>query len=202
MPCRPTGPRAATAIDRACRDVGFFAITGHGVDPALQDRLEVASHAFFERPANDKARIAMANAGAAWRGWFPVDGELTSGVPDRKEGIYFGAEHAADHPRVRSATALHGRNQFPAEPAELGPLVLEWLDAMRRSRRCGDERHGNGSRTPGQLVRRSPDGRSDHPVPHLPLPARRPPTNSGASASTPTTGCSHCSHRTITAASR
>ncbi len=122
---------AATAIDQACRDVGFFAITGHGVDPALQDRLELASRAFFERPENEKARIAMANAGSAWRGWFPVGGELTSGVPDHKEGIYFGAEHAADHARVRSATALHGRNQFPADPAELGPLVLEWLDAMR-----------------------------------------------------------------------
>ena len=73
----------------------------------------------------------MANAGAAWRGWFPVGGELTSGVPDRKEGIYFGLEHPPDHPRVQTATPLHGANQFPTAPAELGPLVLEWLAAMR-----------------------------------------------------------------------
>ncbi len=73
----------------------------------------------------------MANAGAAWRGWFPVGGELTSGVPDRKEGIYFGPEHAPGHHRVRSATPLHGANQFPTDPPELGPLVLEWLAAMR-----------------------------------------------------------------------
>ena len=34
----------------------------------------------------------MARAGRAWRGWFPLGGELTSGVPDGKEGIYFGEE--------------------------------------------------------------------------------------------------------------
>ena len=36
----------------------------------------------------------MARAGRAWRGWFPLGGELTSGVPDGKEGIYFGEELA------------------------------------------------------------------------------------------------------------
>jgi isopenicillin N synthase-like dioxygenase len=122
---------AATAIDRACRDTGFFAIVGHGVDPALQDRLEAASHAFFEQPDDVKAEIAMPLAGAAWRGWFPVGGELTSGVPDRKEGIYVGDEHLPDHPRVVARTPLHGTNQFPTEPVDLGPAVLDWLAAMR-----------------------------------------------------------------------
>ena len=121
----------AAAIDQACRHVGFFTVTGHGVSSDLQDRLEAASHAFFRRPEASKAEIAMANAGASWRGWFPVGGELTSGVPDRKEGIYFGLEHPRGHHRVQSATPLHGANQFPTDPPELGPLVLEWLTAMR-----------------------------------------------------------------------
>ena len=34
----------------------------------------------------------MADGGRAWRGYFPVGNEFTSGKPDRKEGIYFGAE--------------------------------------------------------------------------------------------------------------
>jgi isopenicillin N synthase-like dioxygenase len=121
----------ATSIDRACRQVGFFAITGHGVSSDLQDRLEVASHAFFRRPEAGKAEIAMANARAARLGWFPVGGERTSGVPDRKDGTDVGLEHSPGHHRVRSATPLHSANQFPSEPAELGPLVLEWLAAMR-----------------------------------------------------------------------
>jgi isopenicillin N synthase-like dioxygenase len=123
--------RAAETIDRACREVGFFVVTGHGVDPDLQTRLEAAAHEFFGLPDSEKQRIAMPRAGAAWRGWFPVGGELTSGVPDRKEGIYFGDEHPPDHPRVQAATPLHGPNQFPARPAELRSVVLEWLGAMR-----------------------------------------------------------------------
>ena len=61
----------------------------------------------------------MAHAGRAWRGWFPLGGELTSGVPDQKEGLYFGAELDDDHPRVSRRTPLHGRNLFPAQPPEL-----------------------------------------------------------------------------------
>jgi isopenicillin N synthase-like dioxygenase len=121
----------AEAIDDACRDVGFFGVVGHGVDPALQDRMEALSHEFFGLPDPVKAEIAMARAGRAWRGWFPVGGELTSGRPDLKEGLYIGLEHPDDHPLVASRTALHGRNLFPEHPAELGPVVLAWLDEMR-----------------------------------------------------------------------
>jgi len=122
----------ATENGRACRQIGFFGIVGHGVDPTLQDDLERAAHAFFALDDSVKAAIAMPRAGRAWRGWFPVGGELTSGRPDCKEGIYFGAEHDADHHRVRSGIALHGTNLFPAEPADLGPIVLRWLAEMRR----------------------------------------------------------------------
>ena len=112
-------------IDRACRDHGFFSVTGHGIDAELLDRLLAASTVFFALPEDEKAEIAMARGGRAWRGWFPLAGELTSGVPDRKEGIYFGAEGAADDP-----LPLHGPNLFPARPAELGPTVLAALDAF------------------------------------------------------------------------
>ncbi len=122
----------AERVDDACRTTGFFLVTGHGVDPTLLARLDAAARAFFARPEADKAAIAMARGGSAWRGWFPEDGELTSGRPDHKEGIYFGAELAADNPRVLAGLPLHGPNLFPTEPAELGPLVLTWIDQMTR----------------------------------------------------------------------
>jgi isopenicillin N synthase-like dioxygenase len=120
----------ATRIDRACRDVGFFAITGHGLDPDLRRRLDHAARAFFALPTEQKAEIAMARSGAAWRGWFPLDGELTRGVPDHKEGLYLGLDHAPDHPRVLAGVPLHGPNAYPAAPAELEPAVREWLDRV------------------------------------------------------------------------
>ena len=121
----------AGAIDDACRAFGFFSIVGHGVPTDLQEQLETASHTFFARPDAEKNEIAMAAAGPAWRGWFPVGGELTSGTPDRKEGIYFGTEHPPDHPRVAASVALHGQNQFPAGNDALRLAVLGWLDALR-----------------------------------------------------------------------
>jgi isopenicillin N synthase-like dioxygenase len=127
------GPGAAgvsAAIDEACRDVGLFYLTGHGVDPSLQARLDALAREFFALPHGGKERIAMARGGRAWRGWFPLGGELTAGVADMKEGLYFGTELADDHPRVQAGTPLHGRNLFPAEPGDLGPVVLAWMEEM------------------------------------------------------------------------
>ena len=120
----------AAAIDAACRELGFFVISGHGIDPQLRRNLDEAAREFFALPEQTKADIAMPRAGMAWRGWFPVGGELTSGRPDQKEGIYFGQEHAADHVGVQAGRPLHGANLFPEHPARLRSLVLDYLDAL------------------------------------------------------------------------
>lgn len=117
-------------LDDACRRFGFARIAGHGVLPAQLDELLALSRDFFARPDDVKAEIAMDRAGRAWRGWFPVGGELTSGVPDGKEGIYFGEELSADHPAVAAGLPLHGANLFPSEPAGMGPAVLAWMESM------------------------------------------------------------------------
>ncbi len=121
-------PDAPERIDRACRDLGFFRLTGHGVAPELLDRMDALARRFFAQPDEAKAAVVMPLAGPAWRGWFPVQGEVTSGVPDRKEGLYVGVEHPADHPRVLTGTPLHGANLFP--PGELGPAIMAWIDAL------------------------------------------------------------------------
>jgi isopenicillin N synthase-like dioxygenase len=124
--------RVADEIGRACRECGFFYIVGHGVDEDLQKRLEESSREFFAQPLEQKMRIRMDLGGAAWRGYFPVGQELTSGKPDRKEGIYFGLELPDEHPLVALGTPLHGHNLFPDRPAELRTAVLSYLDAMTR----------------------------------------------------------------------
>lgn len=118
------------AIDRACRDNGFFYVSGHGVPQALRDALHRHAAAFFARDADVKARIAMAKGGRAWRGWFPVGAELTSGRPDVKEGLYFGRELPLDDPRVLAETPLHGPNLFPDDMPELRRLVLGYIDEL------------------------------------------------------------------------
>ena len=113
---------ARGAIYAACRDTGFFYVVGHDVDDGLQRRLEGVARRFFALQEAEKASIAMERGGAAWRGWFPVGGELTSGVPDRKEGIYFGAE------LPDAGLPLHGPNLFHSD--EMRDVVLAYLDAM------------------------------------------------------------------------
>lgn len=49
-----------------------------------------------------KIEIRMALGGRAWRGYFPVGGELTSGRPDLKEGLYFGTELDEQHSLVKA----------------------------------------------------------------------------------------------------
>lgn len=120
----------ARAADDACRALGFFSVVGHGVPDELRQRLDRLARDFFARPDEEKAAVAMARGGRAWRGWFPVGGELTSGRPDGKEGFYAGQELGPDDPRVQRGLPLHGPNLFPAEPAGLGPTILEYVDEV------------------------------------------------------------------------
>jgi isopenicillin N synthase-like dioxygenase len=128
------GGQAAAAvagqIGAACRERGFFYITGHGVPADLLAELADASAEFFALPLADKLEIGMERGGRAWRGYFPVGAELTSGRPDLKEGLYFGAELPDDDPRVLAGLPLHGRNLFPRQVPRLRPLVLAYVDAL------------------------------------------------------------------------
>lgn len=128
------GDRSATAaqIGQACQECGFFYVVNHGVDEGLQIRLEQLSRQFFAQDLSAKLEIEMAKGGRAWRGYFPVGGELTSDQPDLKEGIYFGAELRDDHPLVRAGTPLHGANLFPAGLPPLRAAVLDYLDALTK----------------------------------------------------------------------
>jgi len=126
----PGRTEVAAQIGRACREHGFFYIVGHGVDEDLQARLEECSREFFAKDLDAKLAIRMALGGRAWRGYFPVGDELTSGQPDVKEGIYFGAELPAEHPCVLAGKPLHGPNLFPSHPAGLRRAVLDYLSAM------------------------------------------------------------------------
>ena len=119
----------ARRIGEACRADGFFYVVGHGVDGALVQALEAAGRRFFALDEATKMQWRMALGGRAWRGYFPLGGELTSGRPDWKEGLYFGTELANEHPLVRAETPVHGRNLFPDLPA-FGKTVLAYMAAV------------------------------------------------------------------------
>ena len=137
----------ATQIGAACRSYGFFYVSGHGVPSTVLDRLDAASRAFFELPEPEKLRIAMVHGGRAWRGFFPVGGELTSGRPDLKEGVYFGVELPADDPRVVARELKRGFRPFQ---------ILHDALMHRRSRELFGEL--KSETRPAQMVRRMSGG--------------------------------------------
>jgi isopenicillin N synthase-like dioxygenase len=122
----------AAQLGAACRESGFFYIVGHGVDEGLQARLYDLSRRFYAQDVDTKLRIRMSLGGRAWRGYFRVGDELTSGLPDQKEGLYFGAELAADHPLFLAGTPLHGPNLFPNDPPGFRAVVLEYMACLTR----------------------------------------------------------------------
>ncbi len=122
----------AAQLGQACRESGFFYVVGHGVDAGLQQRLHDLSRQFFGKDLDTKMRIRMALGGRAWRGYFRVGDELTSGQPDQKEGLYFGTELPADHPLVQAGTPLHGPNLFPDDLPGFREAVLDYMAALTR----------------------------------------------------------------------
>jgi isopenicillin N synthase-like dioxygenase len=127
-----SGQAVAERLGRAGRDCGFFYAVGHGVDESLQTRLRDLSREFFAKDTETKMRIRMALGGRAWRGYFRVGDELTSGKPDQKEGVYFGDERPADDPLVMAGTPLFGPNLFPAEPDSFKEAVLQYMAELTR----------------------------------------------------------------------
>lgn len=120
----------AREIALACRECGFFYVVNHGIDEQLQHQLEAESRRFFSRSRADKMAIRMERGGKAWRGYFPIGQELTSGKPDLKEGLYFGSERGDEDPMVKQGLPLHGRNLFPADMPEFRQAVLDYITAM------------------------------------------------------------------------
>lgn len=127
----PAGQRLAVAreLDAAARRYGFFYAVNHGVDAALLQRLERLARQFFAQDEEHKLRIPMAAGGRAWRGYFPLGGELTSNRPDWKEGLYLGSELGPAHPRVQAGVILHGANLWPAIEG-FRATVLAYIEAL------------------------------------------------------------------------
>ncbi|MCI5054505.1 MAG: hypothetical protein MRY83_00205 [Flavobacteriales bacterium] len=112
-------------LHSACTNHGFFYIKDYDLDSHLEEELSYLSKTFFELPTEAKLQIRMELAGKAWRGYFPVKGELTSGKPDVKEGLYFGIEHDDN-----SGMIMHGKNQYPSQVPGLKECVDNYMKAV------------------------------------------------------------------------
>lgn len=105
----------AGALDTACTDLGFFVITGHGLDPALRAAAVDQAKRFFALPLEAKMDIAIAKS-FCHSGYVAARAETlddTAGA-DTKEALDITTDRGPDHPDVITGTPLHGAAQWPA----------------------------------------------------------------------------------------
>ncbi|HHH0918705.1 TPA: isopenicillin N synthase family dioxygenase [Yersinia enterocolitica] len=119
------------ALRHAARDIGFFYLTGHGIDPALLQQIQTLSREFFALPDEEKLAVAMVRS-PHFRGYNRAASELTRGQPDWREQFDIGAERTPlpQTPGTPSWARLQGPNQWPEVLPELKPALLQWQREM------------------------------------------------------------------------
>jgi isopenicillin N synthase-like dioxygenase len=118
-------------LRHAARDIGFFYLTGHGIDPTLLEQIQTLSRQFFALPDEEKLAVAMVNS-PHFRGYNRAAAELTRGQPDWREQFDIGAERTPLPQTLETPrwAQLQGPNQWPAALPELKPALLQWQREM------------------------------------------------------------------------
>jgi isopenicillin N synthase-like dioxygenase len=118
--------RVAAELDRACREVGFYIIGGHGVDPALVEQVETASREFFDLPLDEKMKTHIGDTpgGVGYAAMGDVALAYTRGQvapPDLNESFQIAKVDVTDDRYFQSEAArgLIPRNRWPERPAAL-----------------------------------------------------------------------------------
>jgi isopenicillin N synthase-like dioxygenase len=131
---------AARAIDQACRSIGFLVITGHGVPAALIERVDAVSRQFFDLPLAAKMAVRRP-APNVTRGYIALEGEAvarsrgTATPGDLNESLMIGpVDVPVGDPYCTCAEAgTHfAPNLWPAAPAALKPIYIDYFRAMER----------------------------------------------------------------------
>ncbi|MCU1454242.1 MAG: 2OG-Fe(II) oxygenase family protein [Acidimicrobiales bacterium] len=128
--------RVAEEIDRACREVGFLIVAGHGVPPELIAELRAVTYRFMDLPEEVKARTPMRPE--SYRGWAgPGAHSLAAsyGVdapPDLKESFAMGPIGVTDDPYywAEEAGQFFAENRWPPEVPEMEDVWVRYYRAL------------------------------------------------------------------------
>lgn len=123
--------RVAREIGQACRDIGFFTITGHGVALDLVEAVFQANRDFHGLPAHRKEEILITKS-ANHRGYHPFAAEATdpSSRPDLKEAFDMALELPLDDPDVLAGKPLHGPNAWPRDMPGFRATLMDYYEAL------------------------------------------------------------------------
>ena len=126
----------ALQIDDACKDTGFFLVTGHGVPADLIARTRQRAVDFFALPDAEKMKVqrppAKISRGYNWVGDRSIAYSMgTAAPPDIQEAFAFGHDRADLAARVDKASAqMYAPNIWPQQPDDFKLTMLAYYDAM------------------------------------------------------------------------
>lgn len=120
----------ASRIGTACRNVGFFCITGHGVPEAQLSGIFSQARRLFEAPADLREAVALGPT-TGNRGHVPLRGEALdpSRPADLKQAFNVGLELPPDDPELRAGALFRAPNLWPDLPG-FREAVLAYFDAV------------------------------------------------------------------------
>lgn len=99
-----------------CREIGFFYITGTGLDHTLFDDLLDATKTFFALPMERKMSYYIGHS-TCHRGYVPTGEEgMADSVPDLKEAFDTALDLPADDPDHLAGNPMLGPNVWPDLP--------------------------------------------------------------------------------------
>ena len=130
--------RVVKAIGRACRQIGFFYVRGHGIPEATVQAVFEHGAGFFAAAPSVKQAVRYTGTSGN-RGWVPLGGEtLDPGTaPDLKECFNIGLELAENDPDLVAGKPFRHPNPWPA----LAGFRAAMLDYFDRVHRLGRELH-------------------------------------------------------------
>ena len=127
----------ARAVAKACEEVGFFCISGHGIDAKLTDKAFAVSRDFFDQPTDTKMKSKPVGE-VAPRGYAAMESKglgatLNLNVPkDLREQFMLGtlAPIVPQLKNVEAAQGCYAPNVWPETPADYKPVFTELYRAF------------------------------------------------------------------------
>ncbi|PJZ02649.1 2-oxobutyrate oxidase [Pantoea rodasii] len=118
-------------LRNTARDVGFFYLINHGINPQLLQNVPSITQAFFALPDEEKQRVSMIHS-PHFRGYNRAGVEYTREQRDQREQFDIGAERVALALQAGDPAwkRLQGPNLWPEALPQLRPVIHAWQQAM------------------------------------------------------------------------
>ncbi|MHB1517244.1 MAG: isopenicillin N synthase family dioxygenase [Acidimicrobiales bacterium] len=127
----------AKEVDKACREIGFLTIVGHGIERRVIESCYSTARSFFDLSSEEKMAVVQPSPDQV-RGYSAVGAEglsyslgdaspgdlkesFTIGPPDVSDDAYFHCQAAGSH---------FASNLWPDRPVELREAWLEYFSSM------------------------------------------------------------------------